>query len=170
MPCSEQPQHFYYPTKKEPACRCPDTCRWSKKPVALLGTAHIHLASLLLKVCWLLRWWCAVHAQQLESFLGRVFAGIVDVLAVVPEAGLDVLTVYCNHAAPGRTTTCDNELVSEAHALLRRRRDLTSAVRNDLEVGCTNTLAAAEICNGISMFVDDVLVGGIRTYQPLLVR
>lgn len=132
MPCSEQPQHFYYPTKKEPACRCPDTCRWSKKPVALLGTAHIHLASLLLKVCWLLRWWCAVHAQQLESFLGRVFAGIVDVLAVVPEAGLDVLTVYCNHAAPGRTTT--------------------SAVRNDLEVGCTNTLAAAEI------------------YQPLLVR
>jgi len=37
--------------------------------------------------------------------LGRIFFGIVDVLAVVPISGRDALALNCNRAGPGRTPT-----------------------------------------------------------------
>lgn len=110
-PCLAQTQHLYYLTKKIKSFHTVVLRQWTTRSMPHLNVDAIHLASLVLKMCCCLRWWSSVDAQQLQSSLGRIFAGVVDVLAVVPEAGLDILTVYCDHTAPGRTTACDNESV-----------------------------------------------------------
>lgn len=72
-------------------------------------TAHpgtVCRAVLLVVVRWTRPWWSRELAENLESPLGSVLFGIVDVLSVVPVAGREILASDVDRAAPRCASAC----------------------------------------------------------------
>lgn len=64
----------------------------------------VTLWALLLDVRWTRSWRRWEDTKSLERLLCSVFAGVVNILAIVPEASWELGALNCDHAAPGRTT------------------------------------------------------------------
>lgn len=82
--------------------------------------------------------------EQLQGHLGGVLFGIVDVLAVIPVAGGDILALDGDGARPGGTTSC----ISDARAISIRCQ--ISEVKVGVHIGsfCSSTLQCRDTQRG----------------------
>lgn len=60
--------------------------------------------------------------QSLQSDLGRILFGIVDVLAVIPVTSSDVLALDGNGAGPGGTASCKSKVKTVSYPLSNARK------------------------------------------------